>query len=82
MDPMKNEVELLASYWTIAGGALPHTDKDYSPFDFEERVVAAAKAGFKGFGIWHTDIEHTLKSRSLKEMKQILGDNGMKYVEL
>jgi sugar phosphate isomerase/epimerase len=82
MGRMKNEVELLASYWTIAGGALPHTDKDYSPFDFKDRVEAAAKAGFRGFGIWHTDIEHTLKNRSLKEMKQILDDNGMKYVEL
>jgi sugar phosphate isomerase/epimerase len=82
MEPMKHEVELLASYWTIAGGALPHTDKDYSPFDFKDRVEAAAQAGFKGLGIWHTDIEHTLKSLSLKEMKQILDDNGMKYVEL
>src|ERR1700686_965961 len=79
---MANAVELLASYWTIAGGALPHTDKDYSPFDFKDRVEAAARAGFKGFGIWHTDLEHTLKRRSLAEMKQILDDNGMKYVEL
>ena len=45
---MKNNVELLASYWTIAGGALPHTDREYSPFDFQDRAEAAAKAGFKG----------------------------------
>ena len=75
-------MELLASYWTIAGGAQPHTDKEYSPFDFEDRVVAAARAGFKGVGIWHADLEHVLKSRSLKEMKRILDDNGMKHVEL
>ena len=75
-------VELLASYCTIAGGALPHTDREYSPFDFKDRVEAAANAGFKGFGLWHADLDHILESRSLKEMKQILDDNGMKYVEL
>jgi len=79
---MDNHVELLASYWTIAGGALPHTDRDYSPFDFKDRVEAAAQAGFKGFGIWHTDLEHTLKTLTLREMRQILNDNGIKHVEL
>lgn len=78
---MTDDVELLASYWTISAG-LPHTDKEYSPFDFADRVKAAAKAGFKGFGIWHADLDHVLQTRSLKEMKQILDDHGMKYVEL
>jgi sugar phosphate isomerase/epimerase len=75
-------VELLASYWTIAGGALPHTDREYSPFDFQDRVEAASKAGFKGIGIWHADLEHILEKRSLKEMKRILDNNGIKYLEL
>jgi sugar phosphate isomerase/epimerase len=78
---MKSEVELLASYWTISAG-LPHTDREYSPFDFRDRVESAARAGFKGFGIWHSDLEHVLKTRTLREMKQILDDNGIKYVEL
>jgi len=79
---VRQGIELLASYWTIAGGALPHTDKEYSPFDFKDRVEAAARAGFKGMGIWHADLDHTLKKRSLQEMKKILDDNGMKYLEL
>jgi sugar phosphate isomerase/epimerase len=79
---MKSGVELLASYWTIAGGALPHTDKEFSPFDFKDRVEAAAKAGFAGIGLWHADLEHILKRRSLKEMKQILDGNGIRHVEL
>ena len=79
---MTQNVELLASYWTIAGGALPHTDKEYSTFDFKDRVEAAARAGFKGLGIWHADLDHTLKKRSLKEMKRILDENGMKVLEL
>jgi sugar phosphate isomerase/epimerase len=80
--PMNRNVELLASYWTISGGALPHTDKEYSPFDFEDRVEAAAQAGFKGIGIWHADLDHILEKRTLKEMKRILDDNGIKYLEL
>lgn len=78
---MPDNIELLASYWTISAG-MPHTDHEYSPFDFKNRVESAAKAGFKGFGIWHSDLEHLLKKRTLKEMKQILGDNGIKHVEL
>ena len=75
-------VELLGSYWTIAGGALPHTDREYSPFDFRDRVESCAKAGFKGVGIWHADLAHILETRTLREMKQILDDNGIKYLEL
>jgi sugar phosphate isomerase/epimerase len=74
-------VELLASYWTISAG-LPHTDREYSPFDFKDRVQAAARAGFKGFGIWHADLEHVLKKYRLQEMKQILDDSGIQHVEL
>jgi sugar phosphate isomerase/epimerase len=74
-------VELLASYWTISAG-LPHTDREYSPFDFRDRVESAARAGFKGFGIWHADLEHVLEKYNLKEMKRILEDNGIRHVEL
>lgn len=79
---MTDQIELIASYWTLAGGAEPHTDHEYSLFDFNDRVEACAKSGFKGVGIWHADLIHTLKRRSLLEIKHILDDNGMKYVEL
>ena len=79
---MKNNVELIASYWTLAGGAEPHTDHEYSVFDFKDRVEACAKAGFRGVGIWHADLVHTLKRRPLTEIKSILDDNGMKHIEI
>jgi len=79
---MNNKVDLLASYWTIAGGALPHTDHEFSPFDFADRVKAIAKAGFTGMGIWHADLEHILLKRTFREMKQILDDNGLVHVEV
>ena len=75
-------VELVASYWTIAGDVHPHSEAEYSPFDFVDRVVAAAKAGFTGIGLKEADLAHTLERRSLKEMKHILDDNGIKHVEL
>ncbi|HEY6904534.1 MAG TPA: sugar phosphate isomerase/epimerase [Candidatus Acidoferrales bacterium] len=79
---MTQNIDLLASYWTFAIGAEPHTDHEFSTTDFKERVEAIARAGFKGVGIWHADLEHTLKKRSLKEMKKILDDNGIRHVEL
>jgi sugar phosphate isomerase/epimerase len=79
---MANNVELIASYWTIAGNAEPHGNQEYSPFEFKDRVAAAAKAGFKGMELLAVDIEHTMQRRSLKEMKQILDDHGMKHIEV
>jgi hypothetical protein len=62
-------VELVAS-WTLAGGALPHTDREYRTFEFRERVEWAARVGFKGIGMWHSDLLH------------ILDANGMRHVEI
>jgi sugar phosphate isomerase/epimerase len=77
---MKTNVELMSLYWTTAG--IFPGQGEISRFDFKDRVQAAARAGFKGIGIWHTDLEHILQYRTLKEMKRILDDNGIKYVEL
>ena len=40
------------------------------------------RAGFKGIGLWHADIEHVLDSYTLPQMKRILDDNGLKHVEV
>ena len=77
---MKNNVELMNLYWTTAG-IFPVT-AEISRFDFNDRVEAAARAGFTGIGLWHTDLEHILFSRTLPEMKLILDDNGITQLEL
>jgi len=77
---MNPNIELMNLYWTTAG-VFPGNG-EISPYDFQDRVEAAARAGFKGIGIWHTDLEHITLHRPLKELKMILDDNGMKYVEL
>lgn len=79
---MNADLDLLASYWTIAAGAEPHTDHEYSSVDFRERVRKAAEAGFTGFGIWHADLDHTLEKYSLEDMRKILDDSGIRHVEL
>jgi sugar phosphate isomerase/epimerase len=77
---MDKAVELMCLYWTTAG--IFPGQAEISRFDFKDRVEAAARAGFKGLGIWHTDLEHILLHRTLKKMRTILDDNGMKYLEL
>ncbi|MGB8215323.1 MAG: sugar phosphate isomerase/epimerase [Anaerolineales bacterium] len=77
---MNDPAELICLFWTSAG-VFPG-QAEVSRFDFRERVEAAAKAGFKGIGIWHADLEACLRHRTLKEMRTILDDNAMQYVEL
>jgi sugar phosphate isomerase/epimerase len=77
---MKPKIELMSLFWTTAG--IAPGEGEISPYDFRDRVEAAARAGFKGIGLWHTDLEHVMLHRSLKEVKMILDDNGMKYLEL
>jgi sugar phosphate isomerase/epimerase len=77
---MSSIPDLISLFWTTSG--IFPGDGEISRFDFKDRVESAARAGFKGIGIWHTDLEHDTLHRSLKEMKQILDDNGIRHVEL
>jgi len=75
-------VDLLASYWTLAGPVELHTGREWSLFDVADRVTAAANAGFRGLGLWHADLLHILQERGLHELRTILDDGGMVHVEL
>jgi sugar phosphate isomerase/epimerase len=77
-----DSVELLASYWTLAGPVELHTGREWSLFDVVDRVAAAAIAGFRGLGLWHADLLHILEKRGLHELRTILDDGGMVHVEL
>lgn len=74
--------ELLGSYWTLAGDVEPVTGREWSLFDLRDRVAEAARVGFSGFGIWHADLYHILEERSFNDVKQILTEHGIKYLEL
>jgi sugar phosphate isomerase/epimerase len=77
-----NGVELMGAYWTTAGPTQPHQGQEWSNFDFADRCSEAAKAGMKGIGIWHADLAHQLETRSHSEIKELMDDNGLKYLEL
>ena len=79
---MAKDVELLALYWTTSGPTEAHTGREWSLFDYADRCTEAAKVGFSGIGLWHADLEHVLEDRSLAEMKKILDDSGLAYIEL
>jgi sugar phosphate isomerase/epimerase len=76
-------VQLANAYWTSAGPVDVHTGREWSEYDFADRCAEAAKVGFAGLGLWHADIEHQMENgRSLREMRQLLDDNGLRLYEL
>jgi sugar phosphate isomerase/epimerase len=77
-----NRVELMGAYWTTAGPTQPHQGQEWSNFDFADRCSEAAKAGMRGIGIWHADLVHQLETRSHSDIKALLDDNGLTYLEL
>jgi sugar phosphate isomerase/epimerase len=75
-------IELIASYWTIAGDVYPMAPNEISPFPFEKRVEVAARAGYRGLGLLHADLMAVANRIGLSEMRRILDANGMHHVEL
>lgn len=79
---MPTTPDLIASYFTLAGDIFPFGPTEISPFSFESRVEAAAKAGWRGVGLVLDDIKATAARIGLREMRRILDANGMRWIEL
>lgn len=77
---MHHPVDLMNLYWTTAR-IFPGAG-DVSRFDFKERVEAAARAGFTGIGLWHTDLDAILHRYTFRDMKRILDAHGIRHIEL
>jgi sugar phosphate isomerase/epimerase len=77
-----DEIELVALYWTVSGPVQVHVGREWSLFDWRERCAQASRVGFQGLGLWHADVAHQLETRTLKEMKSIFDDAGLKYLEI
>jgi sugar phosphate isomerase/epimerase len=75
-------VQLVNAYWTSAGPVDVHQGREWSEYDFTERCAEAANAGFVGLGLWHADIEHQLQHRSLRDMRKLLDDSGLRCFEV
>jgi sugar phosphate isomerase/epimerase len=74
--------DLLGLYWTTSGPVEVHVGREWSLFDLRDRCEHAARVGFQGLGLWHADVEHVLKTRTLPEVKALFDDNGLEYLEL
>ncbi|MCY6383034.1 sugar phosphate isomerase/epimerase family protein [Hoeflea prorocentri] len=74
--------ELVATYWTMNGDCAPDGQDLVSPIDFRERVEMARDVGYVGIGFHHADVMSVSARLGFDEMKRILDDNGMKYVEV
>ena len=79
---MNSDRALVALYWTVSGPVEVHGGREWSLFDLRDRCEHAARSGFQGIGIWHADLEHVLETRTLPEVKQLLDENGLRYLEL
>jgi sugar phosphate isomerase/epimerase len=75
-------IELIASYWTIAGDVYPIAPNEISPFPFEKRVEVTARAGYRGLGLLHADLMAVSNRLGHSEMRRILDANGIHHVEL
>jgi sugar phosphate isomerase/epimerase len=74
--------DLVALYWTTSGPVEVHAGREWSLFDIADRCAQAERAGFKGIGLWHADLEHILETRSLADVKALLDGHGLEILEL
>jgi sugar phosphate isomerase/epimerase len=74
--------ELIGLYWTTSGPVEVHVGREWSLFDLRDRCEHAARVGFAGIGLWHADLEHVLETRTLREVRQLFDDNGLRHLEL
>jgi len=75
--------DLIAACWTTAGDAVPIDGMDDSPIPIPDRIAAASRAGFTGFGIVHNDLANYLAGgHTLQELRTHLDDAGIHYTEL
>jgi sugar phosphate isomerase/epimerase len=79
---MAADDDLLGLYWTTSGPVDVHYGREWSLFDLRDRCAQAQRVGFAGIGLWHADLEHVLETRTLADVKALLDEHGLRYLEL
>jgi sugar phosphate isomerase/epimerase len=79
---MSRKIELLASFWTIAGDCYPMGPSEIATFPLRDRVEAAAEAGYTGMGFVHQDLMHNASLIGWRGIKRLLDDHGIVHVEV
>lgn len=76
-------VSLIATCWTIAGDVRPDWPKNISRWRLEERIEAAARAGYAGLGFWLGDLlQWHENGGDYATLRAHLTDAGLHIVEL
>ncbi|MBV6416026.1 MAG: hypothetical protein CMLOHMNK_00553 [Steroidobacteraceae bacterium] len=80
---MTSDIDLIANCWTIAGDFLPAPGRSACPIPLEERLAAAAEAGYTGVGFFHGDlIAYLDRGGSFRALRSRLDAHGIRHVEL
>ena len=74
--------DVIALYWTTSGPVEVHFGREWSLFDLRDRCEHAARAGFRGLGLWHADLAHVLETRTLSEVRGLFDEYGLDQLEL
>ncbi|WP_449469510.1 sugar phosphate isomerase/epimerase family protein [Sphingobium chungangianum] len=75
--------QLIATCWTTAGNVRPDRPDNLGRFPLEQRIEAAARAGYAGTGFWLGDLlAWEASGRDYGSLKRLLDDAGQKIVEL
>ena len=81
---MTPKLEFIASYWTLAGNAVPlgPPKLEASPHQFRERVEVVARLGYSGLGLMRSDLLRIRRRCDWTAIRTVLAEYGMKYLEL
>ena len=79
---MTSKIELLASFWTIAGDCYPTGPSEIATFPLRDRIDAASEAGYTGMGFVHQDLMHNASRIGWNGIKRLLDDHGIVHVEV
>lgn len=75
--------QLIATCWTTAGNVRPDRPDNLGRFPLDQRIEAAARAGYAGTGFWLGDLlAWEASGRDYGSLKRLLDDAGQKIVEL
>lgn len=75
--------KLIATCWTIAGDIVPDTADNVSRWPLEDRIDAAARAGYDGIGFWLGDLlQWRDQGKGYADLRAHLSDAGLRIVEL
>lgn len=72
----------VASSWTLSGSSHPAASLGMNLVPFEERIEAAAEAGFIGMGFTEVDLAVYRQTHSYASLRKQLEEAGLNFVQL